>query len=163
MYTIIKRNILIRIVCIIIVGLLLGLVINQVHPRGIRLPVLISSLVLNSSQQGWRPISADSSFVLYMQKSAHFFDIRSREQFKLDHLKGARSLPFYEFMIHPEDFDLPEKESVIILYDFPPHSPKAPLMIRQLESRGYKEVFFLRNGYSQWLEYGFPIEKGENR
>ena len=162
MSAIFNKRTVVRIICIVVVSLIAGISVNQIHPLGIRLHVLVSGFFLNSSQQGWRPISADSSFTYYIQKSAHFFDIRSREEYQIDHIQGARSLPFYEFMINPEDFELPDKESVIILYDFPPQSEKAPLMIRQMKSKGYKQVFFLRNGYSEWLEYGFPLKKGRD-
>lgn len=161
MSVIFNKNTVLRIICIAVISLIIGIAVNQIHPLGIRLHVLVAGFSGHSSLQGWRPISADSSFVHYLQDSAYFVDIRPRKEYQLDHLKGALSIPFYDFMIHPETFNLPEKKSLLILYDFPPLSPKAPIMIKQLTRRGYENVFFLRNGYAKWLEYGFPIQKGE--
>ncbi|MFO7889663.1 MAG: rhodanese-like domain-containing protein [bacterium] len=163
MLTSFNKNIFVRIVCIAVLSLIIGIVVNQIHPRGIPLRLLIFSFKANSVQKGWQPISTDSSFVHYLQGSAHFFDIRPREQYRLDHIKNAQSLPFYEFINSPKAFNLPEKKSVIILYDFNPLSSKAPIMIQQLKSMGYKHIFFLRNGYSEWLEYDFPTKKGDGR
>jgi len=156
----IHKKLLIRIICIVFFSLFAGIVVNQIHPHGIPFRLLVLSFKANSHQKGWNPISADSSYVYYLQNKAYFYDIRSQEQYSLDHLKGARSLPFYEFIDHPDAFNLPEKESIIILYDFEQNSTKAPIMIQQFENMGYQQVFFLRNGYVEWLEYGFPIEKG---
>jgi len=156
-----NKNILVRIVCIGVLSLIIGLVINQIHLRGIPLRLLVFSFKQDLLQKGWKPISTDSSFVHYLRGSAYFFDIRSREEYTLDHLKGGQSLPFYEFINNPKAFNLPDKESVIILYDFPQHSSKVPIMVQQLEHIGFKHVFFLRNGFSEWLEYSFPIEKGD--
>lgn len=154
------KKLLIRIICIILFSLFIGIVFNQLYPQGIPFRLLVLTFKVNSLQKGWNPISADSSYVYYLQKKAYFFDIRSQEQYSLDHLKGAQSLPFYKFINQPGIFTLPEKDSIIILYDFEQNSTKAPIMVQQLEQMGYQHVFFLRNGYAEWLEYGFPVEKG---
>ncbi len=156
----INKKLIMRIICIVLFSLFIGIVFNQIYPQGIPFRLLVLSFKVNSQKMGWNPISADSCYVYYLQEKAYFFDVRSQEQYSLDHLKGAQSLPFYEFINQPEAFNLPVKESIIILYDFEQNSTKAPIMIQQLEHMGYKHVFFLRNGYAEWLEYGFPIEKG---
>lgn len=160
MLTNLHIKIVLRIICIALISLIIGIMVNQIHPRGIPIRLLTFSFMTDSRQEGWKPISTDSSFVYYLKESAHFFDIRSLEQYSLDHIKNSHPLPFYQFINNPIEFKLPEKNSVIILYDFQSHSSKAPVMIQQLEAMGYKNIFFLRNGYAEWLEYGFPIEQG---
>src|SRR4030042_1515827 len=139
-------------------ALILGFLVNQVHPRGIGWRLLLLSVDAQSRREAWNPISADSAFVHFMMRTAVFIDIRPGEEFALDHIPGARSVPFHDFFRHP--FIGREREGVLVLYAFEPMSTRPRLVAQQLGKMGYTGVMFIRNGFSEWLERGFPTERG---
>lgn len=139
-------------------ALILGFLVNQAHPRGIGWRLLLLSVDAQSRREAWNPISADSAFVHFMMRTAVFIDIRTGEEFELDHIPGARSVPFRDFFRHPVIGQ--ERETVLVLYAFEPMSTRPRLVAQQLLKMGHPDVMFLRNGFSEWLERGFPTERG---
>ena len=139
-------------------ALILGFFVNQAHPRGIGWRLLLLSVDTQSRREAWNPISADSAFVHFMMKTAVFIDIRPGEEFDLDHIPDARSIPFHDFFKRRVIDEV--YETVLVLYAFEPMSTRPRLMAQQLRKMGYTCVMFIRNGFSEWLERGFPTERG---
>lgn len=63
-------------------SLVIGILANQFHSKGIRWRILLLSLPGASNQVGWTTISVDSAFFLFLQQEAVFIDTRHREDFE---------------------------------------------------------------------------------
>lgn len=141
-------------------ALILGLAANHLHPAGMPLRLMTLPLTGVSTGEAWRPLSADSAFVLYLQKAAVFWDVRPETDFGLDHIPGARSVPFPAFFRNPERYVPADPGTTLVLYDFEDYSSRPRQMIQWLLSEGYSRVYQLRNGYSFWLDRGYPRKEG---
>ena len=142
-------------------ALFLGLAVNAVNPEGIPLRLLALTLSPDSRQEAWHPLSADSAFFLFADGSAVFLDIRTARDYAVDHIPGARSMPFHPFFRDPSQKKKLDPSMTYILYGQEPYNRKDRLMTQALVRSGFGSVYFLRNGYNEWLKYGFPVEKGK--
>ncbi len=148
-----------KILVILFAGLILGCIINQFHPNGVPLRLMMLDISGPPRSQAWTPISTDSAFALLVNRTALFLDIRTREDFRLDHIPGARSLPFHTIFRNPNAFQGTDNNRPVIIYDFPVHSDRAVAVVRLLKKRNTGRIYFLRGGFSGWLSLGFPAEK----
>lgn len=141
-------------------ALLLGMAWNQAHPQGLGWRLLWLTLSDPPRSAAWTPLATDSAFALFIQGSAEFIDIRDPQAFALDHIPGAESRPFFDFFHGKDPAEWPSRDQTLVLYDFETNSRRAPLMVWACQKKGYRSVFFLRNGFKDWLDYGFPVQTG---
>ena len=144
-----------------VVPLILGLAFNQITPRGIPWRLLVSPFSSQARRNAWKPVATDSAFVMFMDGSTVFLDIRPKPEFLLDHIPNAQSVPFFDVFKNPVLLADLDSAASVLVYDFEPLSNKSRLVVQQLQHRGISNVGFLRNGFKEWLEYSFPVEKGE--
>jgi rhodanese-related sulfurtransferase len=83
-------------------------------------------------------------------------DVRSRGEYKYDHLPGAVHIPFYSIGSGVGDLKL-EKNRQIVLYC--EHGPRAGLAGLTLYLHGYDQVYSLEGHMQGWRANGLPIEK----
>lgn len=141
-------------------SLFIGILANQFHGKGIRWKILLLSLPGASNQTDWATVSVDSAFFLFLQQEAVFVDTRHREDFQVDHIPDAITLPFFEFFDHTDLFHDRERNAVYILYDLERNSKNVRLMARQLARNGFTRVFVMRGGFVEWLDKKYPVERG---
>ncbi len=94
-----------------------------------------------------------------MDRGADFIilDARPKADYKLDHIKGAISMPFFE--VEQRYKELP-KDKWIVTYCACPRA-ESERAAQILRSKGFKKVKVLYEGYFEWLSRHYPIEKGD--
>lgn len=84
-------------------------------------------------------------------------DPRGSEDFAAGHLPGAVNVPMHT--VRPDrDRDARwEAYSTIVVYGADPGSAVARGMAKRLMGAGYKDVRFMRDGYSGWTRAEYPV------
>ncbi len=154
------RNILIRAAAIAVISLILGVVVNQMHPEGIAWRLLSLTLTGTGESRGWTYTSVDSSFGLFLAGDAQFVDTRPGTSFTLDHIPGAVGLPFHDLFQDKNSMSVEDKAKTLILYDLERNSNKVRLVARQLTREGFSTVLVMRGGFVEWLDKTYPVERG---
>jgi rhodanese-related sulfurtransferase len=93
--------------------------------------------------------------------STVFVDIRETAAYEVDHIPGALSIPFYQFFKDPAPLLSMDRSNTYVLYCQEAFCRLDRLMVQALQAADFESVYFLRNGYLKWLEYGFPVEGSE--
>ena len=89
-------------------------------------------------------------------KSFYLIDARPTNDYNLDHIVGAYSVPFYEVEQHFDDYPVGDW---YIAYCGCPHSESGVVADYFLEN-GHSNVGIIDEGYLVWKELGYPIEEG---
>lgn len=142
---------------LLLASLFLGLLWNQIYSEGLPWRLLKLAVPDGSRSAAWIPVATDSAFAFWIRGDRLFLDLRPAEAYAQDHIPGALNRPFLQYFNAPLDLPL---ERPVLVYDFEVHSQRAVLMVQALKKRGV-EASFLRNGYQDWLNYGFPQERLE--
>lgn len=150
------RLILKRSLLLLAASLLAGLAINQVHPQGIRWSLLKP---LPPAAPGARlgDVSIEDAFFLFLEAKARFIDVRPREEYAIDHVPGAFSLPPADYYRAPALIENIERTATLVIYCFDSQCSEAGIMAQELHDLGFQEVLVLTDGFSEWLEKGFPV------
>lgn len=156
------RKILIQLTILGLGALVVGILSNQFHSQGIKWKILQLSVPTLSGQSQWTYVSVDSAFFLFLQQEDEFIDIRIRDDFEIDHIPNAHSLPFFEFFDTPQKFSQQDKSTTYILYDLERNSKTVRLMARQLIKESFDSVYVMRGGFVEWLDKTYPVEGGTN-
>ena len=69
-------------------------------------------------------------------------DVRSSQEFKEEHLKGAKNIPLYE--LEKRLNELPDKKQIIIIYCMSGYRSKEAK--EKLEKLGYENIYNLKGG-----------------
>jgi len=141
-------------------SLLIGFLANQFLNRGIHWKILLLSLPSTSEQTKWHYVSTDSAFSIFLQQEALFVDIRNREDFEIDHIPNALSLPFISYFNNSEQFYQQNRDATFILYDLERNSKDVRLVARQVIKDKFSSVYILRGGFVEWLDRTYPVEGG---
>jgi rhodanese-related sulfurtransferase len=155
-------NIVRRFLTIFLVSLLVGIIYNQLHPFGIHWRFLFPPATINSDekQKKIKIISADSAYVLFLNKNVGFLDIRPPADFQIDHIEGAFNLPYRKI------FEVRLKDSLShdkwVIYDQAVEMDKLNKVALLLIDQDFKKVSILFGGYLEWLEKQYPIEVGNS-
>ena len=153
------KTLFLRMAAVALGALVVGIIVNAYHPRGIRWEILKLSLPW-TSDDGWSHVSADSAFSMFLGGDATFIDVRSRDDYRLDHIQGALSLPFFEDFTRPELLERLDAQGTIILYDLERNASAPRLIARYLARKEFVSVHVIRGGYIEWLDMTFPVETG---
>ena len=89
-------------------------------------------------------------------KSFYLLDARPSNDYDIDHITGAYSVPFYEVEQHFEDYPVGDW---YIAYCGCPHSESGVVAEYFLEN-GHSTVGILDEGFLVWKENGYPVEEG---
>ncbi len=148
-----------RIAFLLGLSLALGVAVNQFHPNGIRWPLLQPRWNSADAKAAVRFISADSAFVLHLQGNINFIDVRPEEEYQIDRIPGAVSLPLIKFYQSPQMLEQLDPGKPAILYCFEPGCKEVNTLAKELAHRQFREVLILYGGFSEWLEKGYPVEE----
>ena len=86
-------------------------------------------------------------------------DTRYKEQYDVDHVKGAVSAPLSTIM---EEGWVPPTDKEIILYCGWPNEDTSARAALELINKGFSEIKVLKGGYDAWKAAGYPMETGAN-
>ena len=157
-----KRS-FVRFAIILIAALMLGLIYNNFHPRGIKTNLLFHSGLFTQKELTGTVhiISADSAFLLLAQPSVRFMDLRATEDYKLDHIPGTVHVAFDE-LLNGNFKEIPiGLEDKLIIYDQEGKMEQLHLAVITLQQAGYTDISILFGGYLNWLEKSFTIANGQ--
>jgi len=145
---------------ILFLSVVIGLVVNMIHPDSI--PVIAdwsteNRLTSDSGETLIIPLSLAKK--LFEKNEAVFMDARDKNQFELGHIKGAKNLPWHAvddyFMNIAQD--LPN-DTVIITYCDGESCDLSHDLALFLKKMGFNHVNVLVNGWSVWQEMNLPVE-----
>lgn len=148
-----------RMIVIGVVTLLVGVIVNQIIAHGIRLPILLTSIPCPFTKKT-EHISAEDALKLLNEKQAVFVDIRSLDEYDMDHIEGAVSIPVIELISNPKiikTYDK-DKELTVILYGAKEIDDNIELMARSLSMQGVKQIKILGGGFELWSKKDYPVE-----
>ncbi|MDD5028298.1 MAG: rhodanese-like domain-containing protein [Rhodoferax sp.] len=118
---------------------------------------------------GGKVISVEQGRALADKKTAFFIDTRSPVNFGKGHVPGANAIPYKSGSEDAEGFDaskdkfdlskLPAaKEQALVFYSDGPTGWKSYKAAVWAVKAGYKDVNYMRDGWSEWLAKKLPAE-----
>lgn len=118
---------------------------------------IIPPQVDDATAKGVKVVDVKAAKKLYDQK-CYFYDAREKRHYVKEHIKGAYPVYFDVSKAEYIVIQLPkDKEENILFYCYGEtcaNSYEAALAVRKL---GYKNVYWLLNGFSEWKEYKYPV------
>ncbi|OIP15288.1 MAG: hypothetical protein CO105_00400 [Comamonadaceae bacterium CG_4_9_14_3_um_filter_60_33] len=118
---------------------------------------------------GGKIISVEEGKALVDKKSAFFIDTRNPVNFGKGHVPGANAIPYKGgsedvegFDASKDKFDLAKlpaaKDQALVFYSDGPTGWKSYKAAVWAVKAGYKNVNYMRNGWSEWVAKSFPAE-----
>ncbi|NIW79694.1 MAG: hypothetical protein GWN16_09635 [Calditrichae bacterium] len=153
------RSIFHRSLLISILTLLIGFGINQFYSGGIRWGLLKPEFGNHPNPASITYVDADSAFTLLMSGQADFVDVRPTEEYNIDHIPGAISMPLLNFYTSAAMLATLNKQHTYIVYCFEAKCPDAEKLASELANRGFSNIMIMYDGLSGWLERGYPMER----
>jgi rhodanese-related sulfurtransferase len=148
-----------RVTFIILLSLLLGLVVNQLHSSGIPLNLLLSTSPIEKADAGKiYYISVDSALTLLKNPRTVFIDIRSADDFQFDHIRGAINYPLFNLI--RKSIPVGIVSDSLVIYDEAGNLEQLKLAAGILAKACAPSVSIIINGYLHWLEQNYPVESG---
>ena len=152
------QSTVVRLLLVLFVTLVTGFCVNQIYSDGIRWPLLKPQFTSVENNSSILFVSADSAFLFQMEGDVTFVDVRTKEEFEIDHLPGAISIPLFAYYKSPEMLAGLDTEARYILYCFDPKCTEAKSLAVEMVNQRFINVMVLDGGFSGWLEMGFPVE-----
>lgn len=84
-------------------------------------------------------------------------DARPKQDYEMDHITGAISMPFFE--VEQRYKELP-RDTWIVTYCACPRA-EAEEAARILRAKGFEKVKVFYDGYFEWLARGYPVTQGD--
>lgn len=96
-----------------------------------------------------------------MDRGADFIilDARPRNDYELDHITGAISMPFFE--VEQRYQELPRDKWIVAYCGCPRAESEHAAGI--LQAKGFQKVKVMYEGYFEWLAREYPITRGSKR
>jgi rhodanese-related sulfurtransferase len=148
------KTILFEAACLI--GLSLALACGAYFLRPYAMPRNVAS---NDSLA--RAIIIEDAVGHYKNGSALFADARTVEAFEAGHIKGALHLDPTQFDQWSDTLFLYDPAaSTLITYGEYPQSLQSRELAEKLAWLGFENVYYLKEGWTEWKERGLPMGKG---
>ena len=118
---------------------------------------------------GGKVISVADARKLSDNKTAFFVDTRSVVNFGKGHVPGAHAIPYKggsedtaNFDVTKDQFDVSKlpasKDQALVFFSDGPTGWKSYKAAVWAVKAGYKNVNYMRSGWSEWQAKGFPVE-----
>ncbi|MCH7722774.1 MAG: rhodanese-like domain-containing protein [Bacteroidetes bacterium] len=167
---------------IVVLSSLLGLTTNYLNYQGI--PLIKSERVLNwatdsSEIKNTEEIIEDNNktnseakfdeaaaitlkqaYALY-NKNVLFVDARDYVEYEIGHIKGAISLPYYEFDEYKSVLQSISKNTPLVTYCDGRDCDLSIMLGDKLFELGYKQVYIFFDGWIDWQDNNYPVESDE--
>ena len=121
---------------------------TQNEGEGVELPPFKEPVAINLKQ----------AYALFKQNIT-FLDARENEDYKTGHIKGAFSLPYYDFDSYKNVLDKIPKNKIIATYCAGTDCDLSILLGKQLFESGYKRVYIFFDGWNEWIKAKYPVEQ----
>ncbi len=146
-------------VCIIALGVVLGLAGNAVSPLARRIPLFRPPKTPLASRDQVTLARARS---LWESGTAIFLDARSNRDYANGHITGALNLPAMEFdRAFPQIRPKLDAEMPVVLYCDGEHCDLSQQLMMKLRGAGLTNAVVLINGWTLWRGAGLPTRTGE--
>jgi len=99
--------------------------------------------------------SADAAKIVAEGKAA-IIDVRTADEFKEGHIKGARNIDIMSADFEAQIAKLDKKQPTLIHCQAGGRSMRA---LKIFEKLGFKDLIHLDDGFGGWQEAGKPVEK----
>lgn len=141
----------------------IALIVNQFRSDGISLwpsPEPKASFEFVSNDD--RALSIKEAAKKFQEKGTLFLDARAPEDYRAGHIAGALNLPVHQFDQHFL-YVVKQMEAcrIIITYCDGIDCAQGCDLASTLKEMGFEKVYFLVNGWSEWISQGLPTEKGD--
>jgi rhodanese-related sulfurtransferase len=83
-------------------------------------------------------------------------DVRSPEEFKLNHLKGAKNLDLKDAAAVKELIAKLDKKKPVFVYSI--NNGRSGVFVKQLQEAHFSDAYELPGGISKWIGAGLPVE-----
>jgi rhodanese-related sulfurtransferase len=150
-------------VAIVVLACAIGLLANESRSDGLALVADWSPEARLTTDTGdGMVISLDEAKRLCLDREAVFLDARSPEDYARGHIQCAQNVPWQGFEAYMDRVwgVIPEDAWIVTYCDGETCSLSEDLA-NELISIGYKHVKVLLNGWTRWMEAGFPVERGD--
>ncbi len=122
---------------------------------------LINSLLDSDADLSFKPqyISLNQAKFFFDSQKAFFVDARDEWDFTENHIPGALNIPEYEYEPGMPRLQKLNKERLYIIYCGEECDLSRRLAI-YMASEGFKHLFVIEGGWTEWTLSGYPTEKG---
>ncbi len=145
----------------VVLAIGLGLVVNQFRPGRLSLVGDWSAEArLTRDTGGSMVISLEEAKELCEENKVVFLDARSPGLYDQGHIRCALNVPWQGFDKYVDRvFETIPDNAWIVTYCDGEHCSLSEDLAEELVAMGYKNVNVLLNGWTRWVEAGFPVEK----
>lgn len=98
--------------------------------------------------------SREAQTLLSKTKNVYLLDVRTPDEYRQAHLKGAVLIPLSE--MDRRINEVPKNRPVVVYCAV---GSRSGMVARLLAGHGYREVYNLRDGIVGWYRSGFAIER----
>jgi rhodanese-related sulfurtransferase len=119
-------------------------------------PVIVSG-ARTANKASFPRISQADALKLYKEGKAVFIDVRSNQQFELQHIKGALSIPGSQVV---KRFAEVPRQKTVITYCACSAEQSSGRAAADLTAHGVKNVWALKGGIVDWKASGGPVATG---
>lgn len=105
-------------------------------------------------------ITLKQAHKLYNEKDL-FVDARDFAEYKISHIKGAISLPYYDFDKYKSVLDTIPLETPLVAYCDGKECDLSIMLSDKLYQLGYGKVYIFYAGWDDWQNSNYPVEHGK--
>ncbi|QTA90501.1 rhodanese-like domain-containing protein [Desulfonema magnum] len=161
------RHMMKELLCLVSLALITAFTVNFFSPKGIALmgdwdtsQGVITAKAKDDVVDHELEIDIIAAREIYLNDKSVFVDARTRELYEEGHIKNAVSLPLYEFEELFEEFMNNYPASLtIVTYCTGRECEDSHHLARYFSEMGYLNIKVYVDGYDEWKEGGYPIEK----
>lgn len=147
---------------VLAVAVIVAIFFNLLRPAGISLFGFSSTDLMKKRQAQIPEISIAEAHNLYLQKKVLFVDARDPLSFDGGHIAGALNIYPDEAELYAAKLKTDNYRGVLIItYCDGPQCPLSKETAYALMRQGVPRARVLVNGWSQWLNAGYPVKRGK--
>ena len=98
--------------------------------------------------------SGDVKAMLAKDKKVYLLDVRTPDEYRQAHLRGATLIPVNE--IERRYFEVPKDRPVVVYCAV---GSRSGMVVDFLAKKGYKQIYNMKDGIVGWYRSGYPIER----
>ena len=149
-------------IIILVVALFIAVIFNLLRFNNIPLFGFSSAALIKEQQAKIPSITLSEAYDLYLKNKVIFIDARDPFSFEEGHIAGAINIYPDDASLHATSLKIKADQGFIfVTYCDGPQCPLSKETAHSLIQRGIPTVKFLVNGWSLWLNAGYPISKGK--
>lgn len=151
-----------EVIIILAIALFIAIVSNSIRSNNTPLFGFSSAALIKEQQAKIPSITLSEAYDLYLKKKVIFIDARDPYSFEEGHIVGAINIYPDEVSFHTKSLNAKANQGFIfVTYCDGPQCPLSKETAHALILRGISTVKVLVNGWSLWLNAGYPVSKGK--